>query len=505
MSLESILTSTLSFLSKFSKKRLLGLLDQLRTRYKELSNSYDELLKQKEELEKKVKEYEEKERALKIKEVNKNSNKPSSKQAEWEDKGVGNDGKGKKKGRGKKGRKGAGNKPKTKEIDRTEIAEVEVCDNCGKDLKDTPPLESTNTRIIEDIAAPQKTEIIKVIQEKKYCNICKRVVTAKSTLALPKASIGLNTTIQLLYMWVSMGLPFTRIALYFQDFFFQKISTAGLSTHVQLVAKVLQPVYNEILEDIRNSEVLHADETGWRVNGKKWWLWVFGNTESAVYTIDKSRGKDVVRRILGEIFLGVLVVDGWYSYLSIICEKQSCMAHLLRKIRKLYASFPQLRSIMKFYLRFRKILKDGERLQEQRKKLSTPVFQKRLTVLHDRLDELLKWRNPNDTLALIIKKVKKQRPRILTFVEHDNVPCHNNFGEYLIRIGVLKRKVSFGSKSAKGATAYAVILSIYTTCKLRGISFPDFLEKSLVQYMKTGKPLSLKKYSQIQHTLDIAA
>lgn len=136
MSLESILTSTLSFLSKFSKKHLLGLLDQLRTRYKELSNSYEELQKQKEELEKKLKEYEEKERALKIKAVNVSSNKPSSKQAEWEDKGVGNDGKGKKKGRGKKGRKGAGNKPKNKEIDHQEIAEVEVCDNCGKDLID---------------------------------------------------------------------------------------------------------------------------------------------------------------------------------------------------------------------------------------------------------------------------------------------------------------------------------------------------------------------------------
>lgn len=505
MSLESILTSTLSFLSRFSKKRLLELLDQLRTRYKELSNSYEELVKKNEELEKEVKQYEEKERQLKIKEVNASSNKPSSKQAEWEDKGVGNDGKGKKKGRGKKGRKGAGNKPKNKEINRKETAKVEACDNCGKDLKDSPSLASKNTRIIEDIAPPKKTEIIQVIQEKKYCNICKRVVTAKSKLALPKASIGLNTTIQLVYMWVSMGLPFTRIALYLQDFFLQNISTAGLSKHVILVAKVLRPVYTEILEDIKNSEIIHADETGWRVNGKKWWLWVFGNEESAIYTIDKSRGKDVVRRILGEIFLGVLVVDGWQSYLFLICEQQSCMAHLLRKIRKLYASFPKLRSIMKFYLRFRKILKDGERLQAQRKKLSAAVFQKKLTFLHNRLDELLKWRNPNDTLQLIIKKVKKQRPRILTFVEHDKVPCHNNFGEYLIRIGVLKRKVSFGSKSAKGATAYAVLLSIYTTCKLRGISFRDFLEKSLVQYMKTGKPLSLKEYSEIQQYLEIAA
>ena len=94
----------------------------------------------------------------------------------------------------------------------------------------------------------------------------------------------------------------------------------------------------------------------------------------------------------------------------------------------------------------------------------------------------------------IIKKVQNQRPRILTFVEHPGVPCHNNYGEYLIRIGVLKRKVSFGSKSAKGAEAYATLLSIYTTCKLRDISFIDFMKLSLKHFVKTGTPLGLKEY-----------
>jgi len=96
-------------------------------------------------------------------------------------------------------------------------------------------------------------------------------------------------------------------------------------------------------------------------------------------------------------------------------------------------------------------------------------------------------------------------------VEHPGVPCHNNFGEYLIRIGVLKRKVSFGSKSAKGATAYATLVSIYTTCKLRKISFLDFTKQSLQQYIRTGKPLLLSQYMANinaivqQKTLDKAA
>jgi hypothetical protein len=82
----------------------------------------------------------------------------------------------------------------------------------------------------------------------------------------------------------------------------------------------------------------------------------------------------------------------------------------------------------------------------------------------------------------------------LTFVEYPDVPFHNNYAEYLIRIGVLKRKISGGSVSAEGAQAYAILLSIYTTCKLRGISFPQFLKQSLRQYIKTGKPQSLKSY-----------
>jgi hypothetical protein len=85
----------------------------------------------------------------------------------------------------------------------------------------------------------------------------------------------------------------------------------------------------------------------------------------------------------------------------------------------------------------------------------------------------------------------------LTFVEHPDAPFHNNYAEYLIRIGVLKRKVSGGSVSAQGAHAYAVLLSIYTTCKLRGISFPKFLKESLRHYIKTGHPQSLKSYQEV--------
>ena len=441
---------------------------------------------------------------LKVKEVNKEVNKPSSKQGEWEVKGVGNDNNGKSKRRGKKGRKGAGNKRKIKKATRITRAHLDSCPKCGKDLSKAKTLDSSPTRIIEDIEDVLEPEVIEVEQEKKYCPDCKGVMTAKSELALPKSDIGINVTVLICYLWVTLCLPFTRLSKYLEDYFGFTISTSGLSSNVIRVSRILTGVYNEILEDVTIGATLHADETGWRIRGKNWWLWVFGTKESAYFVIDKSRGGDVVRRILGEIFIGVLVVDGWSAYLSIICQQQSCMAHLLRKIRKFYNNFPELKEIAKFYVKLRRIIKDGERLQEKRTELGERVFYRRHERLKRRLEELVQWTNPSEVLEGIIRKVKKQQPRILTFVEHPEVPCHNNFAEYLIRTGVLKRKISGGSKSEKGAQAYAVLLSVHTTFKLRKIPFRHFLKESLKHYIKTGKPLLLKEYIETK-AMKIAA
>lgn len=491
MSIKDILSTTYIALSRLSQNKLLRALQSLREKYIELEKIINELKAENAKLKEAL-------ISQKIKSVNRNANKPSSKQPEWEEKGVGNDGKGKKKrkGRGKKPRKGAGNRPKDIKPNRTEKAKVDCCSLCGKDLSDQGPLESTNERIIEDIPdVVEKLEVIQIEQEKKYCDECKEVITAKSELALPGADIGLNSTILICYLWVALCLPFTKIRDYVRTFFGLKISTSGLSRHVIRVAGIMKDVYAEILGDINNAVTLHADETGWRVKGKNWWLWVFGTQDSAYFIVDKTRGGSVVRRVLGEIFFGLLVVDGWYAYLKLICEQQSCMAHLLRKIRKFRDAFPHLSDIVSFYVKLRRILRDGERLQANRKKLGEMVFRRRLNRLKERLEDLLNWPSPDYILEEIIKKVKRQQPRILTFVEHPGAPCHNNYGEYLIRIGVLKRKISGGSVSAEGANAYAILLSIHVTCKLRGISFPKYMKESLRHYIRTGKPMSLSTYS----------
>ncbi|MGD2024281.1 MAG: IS66 family transposase [Desulfobacterales bacterium] len=488
MSIKSILIATYLTLSKWPKRRLIQALERLRTRYAELEARANELKEENAKLRQQLEQQ-------KIQATNKQVNKPSSKQAEWEKDSSKDKGKQKRKRRNRKPRKGAGNRPKNLVPNNEETATVDTCDLCGKDLSAQAPLESTNERIIEDIVEPpEQTLVTLVSQEKKYCADCQEVITAKSDLALPGADIGINATVLACYLWVALCLPYTKIKEYLAAFYKLPVSTSGLSRHVIRVAGIMKDVYDEILNGVKNGAIFHADETGWRVRGRNWWLWVFGTQDTAYFTVDKTRGSSIVRRVLGEIFIGVLVVDGWNAYLYLLCEQQSCLSHLLRKVRKFRDAFPHLTDIVKFYLKFRRIIRDGERLQQNRDQLGELVFQRRLKRLKQRLADLLQWPNPDNILEEIIKKVKRQQPRILTFVEHPDVPFHNNYAEYLIRIGVLKRKISGGSVSAEGAQAYAILLSIYTTCKLRGICFPQFLKQSLKHYIKTGKPQSLKSY-----------
>ena len=90
---------------------------------------------------------------------------------------------------------------------------------------------------------------------------------------------------------------------------------------------------------MRASAVVHADETGWKVAGQKAWLWVFTNDDLSVYTIDPTRAHEVVERILGEDFAGVLGCDCFLAYDALPTYTQSkCAGHLLRRCAEISES-----------------------------------------------------------------------------------------------------------------------------------------------------------------------
>lgn len=403
-----------------------------------------------------------------------------------------------------KGRKGAGNRPKLVP-DVVHANTLSCCPDCHRNLISQPVIE-TVSRIVEDIPpVPEKTIISEEVQERKWCPDCAKVVSSVSEAALPRSDIGLNAVCLIAYLWVVSAISLPGITALLNSFFRLRLSTAGVSKMMIRLANIMTPVYDEILNDVKGGTLIFADETGWRVKGVLWWLWIFANKRSAYYWPDKQRGSPVVLKILGAVFAGVLVTDAWCAYMKIVCAKQTCMAHIFRKIRAFRDAYPQYYSIFIFYRNLRRILSDGEKLQVARKELGEVVFLRRLSLLKKRLKKLLAWKNPNTILKTVISKVKRQSAHILTFVEYEGVPTHNNYGEYIIKKGILKRKVSGGSMSEEGVRAYAVLQSIAQTCLLRKLSLLDFLRNSLVHYIRTGTPMLLTEFETQSINLKVAA
>lgn len=487
MDVEKLLRTGREELSKRSKNRLIVLVLFLLGVIRELREKV-------EQMEGKIAEGEAEE---KIRRVNQESNQPSSKKAEWEKERPKQ-----RRGRRRKGKKrpGSGNEKKAlMEPDEVTENPLMQCPGCGKDLREQEVLERTS-RLVEDIVAPpEKTVISEEIQERKWCGECKKLVSSVTEKALPRSDIGLNTVVLAAYLWVVAAVSLPTVQQFLSSFKRLKLSTAGIVQMMIRVGGILQPVYEEILQDVKVGAILWADETGWRVKGKLWWLWIFANERSAYYWPDKSRGSPVVERILGTFFYGLLISDAWHAYTKIVCARQTCMVHLFRKIRNFIKEFPQYRSIMKFFLKLKRIIREGEKLQKARSTMGEEAFQRRLGLLKKRLSELLAWQNPNPVLKELIVKVRRQEPYILTFVTYPDAPSHNNYAEYIIKKGILKRKVSGGSMSEKGVRAYACLQSIAQTCHLRNISFHHFLKTTLIHSIRTGHPMSLAEYEAQCH------
>ena len=94
----------------------------------------------------------------------------------------------------------------------------------------------------------------------------------------------------------------------------------------------------------------------------------------------------------------------------------------------------------------------------------------------------------------LIKRLRRHRDELLTFLDEPDVPFDNNLAERAIRPAVMIRKNSFGNRSDRGADTQAVLMSVYRTLQQRGHAPLNTVVDALTTYLKTGKlpPLPAK-------------
>jgi len=242
-------------------------------------------------------------------------------------------------GRKKKPGRKAGHKgerrPPPLEIDVHVEHRLEHCPDCGSEVRPCNTSTSKRSRTIEDIPEEIKPVVTEHILHRCYCPNCKKLVEPKVPDALPKAQIG-NRLLSLTAHWhYGLGMTLSQIVGFLGYHMYFTVSAGGLVKMWHRLADILYAWYEELVDEVQHSVKLHADETGWRVNGKTHWLWCFSNDTTTVYLIHPSRGSPALDEFFKEAFKGALITDFWSAYDAIAKgDRQFCLAHLLRELKK---------------------------------------------------------------------------------------------------------------------------------------------------------------------------
>jgi len=256
----------------------------------------------------------------------------------------------------------------------------------------------------------------------------------------------------------------------------------------QRVAELLSDWYEQIGVQAKQSAYLHADETGWRVNGQTHWLWCFANAQVCYYMVDRTRGSPALNRFFTQAFDGVLITDFWSAYASVQArDRQYCLVHLLRELEKVDQTNASA-AWRRFARHLRRLLRDALRLRRRRRSgLSAERYQRRCNRLNRRLAALADGLYRDPDARRLAERLSRHREYLLTFLDYAEVPADNNFAERQIRPAVVLRKNSQSNRSERGAATQGVLMSVYRTLKLRGLDPTQTIAEALKTCVLTGQ------------------
>ena len=390
----------------------------------------------------------------------------------------------------KRGHAGAGRR-RSVQVDQFQDHTLTHCPHCQTSVK--KPIRQYQ-RTIEDIPPLEKPQVTQHTIYGYWCAGCQKIVYPTVTEALPNAVIGLRLVVFTAWLHYLVGVSVSHISRLLAVLCRFPISAGGLTQAWKSLAFLLEPRYQEVGRQISGSGVLHADETGWRLNGRTHWLWCFTTQTLCYYLITPGRGSPVIRQVLGELFSGILVCDFWGAYNKIgALAKQRCFFHLFTELLKVDKVNRSL-AWQAFRKTLTRLLKDAVRLSEQKNQKAPEVYARLVQKLKDRLARLLEIEGCDRDVRRLLKRLKRHRDELFTFLNYENVSPYNNHAEQQMRKPVLTRKVCQQNRSAQGAKSQAILMTLFRTAELQGKNPMEAilsLAKSFVQN-KHGQDLNLK-------------
>jgi transposase len=317
------------------------------------------------------------------------------------------------------------------------------------------------------------------------CQNCGHAVRGRHALQTSDATgsaasqIGPDAQAAVVYLNKQAGLSHGKVADVMTNLLRVPL-TRGASAQIVLRAgRRLEPAYQQIRRQLRDSPSLTPDETGWRVGGKPAWLHAWVGDGVTCYDIDPKRSADALQRVIGVEWGGVMTHDGYATYDRFTeAIHQQCVAHVLRRAHDLEKVQPgrakrfprQVIGLFQEALAVRDQARAGKR-DEDEGLGQAEEFTARLEALTAR-------RFHNEGNRLLAQHLEHYGACWFNFVVDPHTPATNYQGEQAIRPAVVNRKVWGGNRTPAGAQAQAVAMSVIQTCQQQTRSALSFISNA---------------------------
>jgi hypothetical protein len=275
------------------------------------------------------------------------------------------------------------------------------------------------------------------------------------------------------YQHITHRLGVRSLAALFYETFGVRVNWWEFMDFRHLLVRKYRKTYHKLLAQLIAGPVLHIDETEVKLKDGRGYVWVFANTSATVYIFRRSREGKFLRQMLKN-FKGVLVSDFYSAYDGLSCLHQRCLIHLMRDMNRALLDNPfdqELHSITAPFgalLRSIVVTVDEHGLKRHHLRTHAKSVEAFFHTLGERICE-------SDASKALQERLLRNRERLFTFLQHDDVSWNNNLAENAIkRVSDYREDVRRSVKEA-GLTEHLVLLSLYQTCRVRDISFLKFL------------------------------
>jgi transposase len=372
------------------------------------------------------------------------------------------------------------------QVDATQVMLPQQCGHCGQPLPQEPGEVTTQG----EFRRHQVTEVPPVkahITEYQFPNVVCGHCGKATRMPLPEeiaGHFGPQLTALIAYWTVVCRLPRRLVEAMLADVLGIEISLGSTQKAWEEVSQAVEQPVVQLQQQLPHQGVLNVDETGWRTNGDKRWIWALVASQFVFYTVAANRNTEVPVSLLGAIFRGILCSDRYSVYLTYHSGKmQLCWGHLKRALQgildhpqsleaKRFArdALAQYARLFRLGWKFRAGLIDRPQLIARSKRIKSKF--RSLAVAY--------WDSCDREVANLANALGEHFERLFTFLEEPGVEPTNNSVERALRTAVQWRKISFGNRSRQGEIAVGRLLTVVQTCRMQQRHVLGYLTSAVV-------------------------